>query len=166
MTRNPFTRLDHFVLDRIAQPCVDRFSHVPLREQVRFCVMGTFAAWGGRLTHAYNSENLDAVSIGLGGLMLAMLCASYVQAGDAPNAGRARNPNRINPVQRATRTTMFVFTALSFLPAAATFAVAGWHTALALAVACNVAHTVTLYAAACENPPPPAPKAATVPAGA
>lgn len=164
--RNPFVALDDCVLDRIAQPVVDRFPGVPLREQVRFCVMGTFAAWGGRLTHSYRLGQLDAVSIALGGIMLALLCVSYVRACDVPHAGRARNPNRISPVERAGRTTMLVVASVSVASVVAVFAVHGWSTTVAYAVACNVAHAVTLHVAACDNPPPPAPKAVVAPAGA
>lgn len=163
---NPFVALDDFVLDRVAQPVVNRFPGVPLPEQVRFCVMGAFAAWAGRLTHSYNEGHLDAAGIALGGIMLGLLCVSYAGALNVSTARQARNPNRINPVERATRTTMLVFAVLSLVPAIAALVVRGWSATVAYAVACNIAHAVTFYAAACDNPPPPTPKAATAPAGA
>ncbi len=166
MPRNPLTRLDDFVVERVAQPIVDRFPGVPLREQVRFCVMGTFAAWGGRLTHLHTIGQLDGGTIVLGAGMLAALCASYAVAGGVPRAGRARNPNRINPIERTCRVGMLAFTASTTLGIAVVMFFEGWSGVSGWATACNAAYTATLYAAACDNPPPPAPKAAVAPAGA
>lgn len=163
---NPFTRLDDAVIDRVAQPVVDRFPHVPLREQVRFCTMG---AAGGAITLAgwkHRAGKLDATDAVFCGFGLVLLGLAYAGAWGIPTTLAARNPNRVDRFWRFARLCLLSVTAAMAGAFTIHLAALGWDTHGVLILISDTLYTATLYAAACDNPPPPVAKTSAVHAGA
>ncbi len=158
------TRLDDFVVERVAQPVVDRVG-APLREQVRFLATGVAVATAAKLIWLHGAGKLDALAVGHAAVFIPL--AAVCRATPNTSAAKAaRNPCRVAPLWRALRLYMLAVSSLCAAMFAAHLAAIGWATWPALVTGNDALVVATLYVAACDDPPPPAPKAVTAPAGA
>ncbi len=137
---NPFTRLDDAVIDRVAQI--------------------------GKTAWLHHTGKLDGAEVAWSAVLLAMLAVNYAIAWDVSASRSARNPARISPFLRVARLVMLTFTATLALALVFVLSSGKWDIFGVLLLSYQALYTATLYAAACDNLPPPVAKTSAVHAGA